>query len=50
MWKTLISRPTFTGLSETKIMAYVIALSLHLDAFRVSPQALAQEMGVQTVK
>ena len=26
-------------------MAYVIALSLHIDSFCVSPQALAQEMG-----
>ncbi|WFD30882.1 DNA-directed RNA polymerase I subunit rpa49 [Malassezia sp. CBS 17886] len=39
-------RATMTATSETKLLAHILVLALHLDGFSVAPQPLAQELGV----
>lgn len=37
-----------TATCETKLIAHVLAIGLHLEAFRIAPQDVAQELGVPT--
>ncbi|WFD43322.1 DNA-directed RNA polymerase I subunit rpa49 [Malassezia psittaci] len=42
------SKSVVTGTGETKLLAEILVLALHMDSFSVAPQQLAQELSVPT--
>lgn len=47
---TAPSRYQVTGFTETKLLAYMFALALHLDYFTIDAASLANDLGLPPTK